>query len=179
MRTNSKPCSLLLCALELYWVHIGFGRHLEDVLASGTTARQIDIVLFATDFPYNTGITLVKVSALFFYARVFRVSQIFRTCLWATGALVVSWWITFDILAICTCNPPRKQWDTEIAGHCLDSYKTFVAAATPNVIIDVIILVLPLPMLWKLQVSLRRKLALVGAFILGYWLVQHGRLYRY
>lgn len=126
-------------------------------------------MVFATDFPYNTGITLVKLSALFFYARVFKVSRLFQIYLWITGTLVVSWWITFDVLAICTCIPPRKQWDASIKGHCLNGSSTFVAAATPNVLIDFIILVLPLPMLRKLHTSLRRKMALAGAFVVGYW----------
>ena len=166
---STKPCSLVLCAVDFYFVHIGFGRHLPKVLASGTTTRQINTMIFAIDFPYNTGITLVKLSALFFYARVFRVSQIFRSFLWITGVLVVGWWITFDILAVCTCIPPRKQWDIDVPGHCLDSLSTFVGAAAPNVLIDLIILVLPLPMLWKLRTTLRRKLLFTGAFVVGYW----------
>ena len=129
-------------------------------------------------FLYNTGITLVKLSALCFYARVFRVSRVLRIILWTVGSLVVSWWITFDILAILTCNPPKKQWDTAIEGHCIDSYGSFIGAAAPNVLIDVIILVLPMPMLWKLNVKLRRKLALIGAFAVGYWLVKSRRSHR-
>ena len=96
----------------------------------------------------------------------------FRMALWITGALVIAWWITFDVLAICTCIPPRKQWDTSIQGHCLNGSATFVAAATPNVLIDLIILILPLPMIEKLKMGLRRKLALAGAFLVGYWYFQ-------
>ena len=159
----------MLCAVELYWVHVGFGRHLQDVLASGTTPRQIFITEFSINFLYNTGITLVKISALFFYARVFRVSKGFRTCLWITGALVVCWWITLDIIAVCACIPPKKQWDTDIGGRCLNSYSAFIAAAAPNVLIDVIILVLPLPTIWNLHLSIHRKLNLAAVFVVGYW----------
>ena len=88
--------------------------------------------------------------------------------LWITGTLVVSWWITFDVLSICTCIPPRKQWDASVKGHCLSFSSVVVATATSNVLIDLIILVLPLPMLKNLHVSLRRKLALTGAFVVGY-----------
>ncbi len=170
LTASSKPCSVILCALDWYSaVRVGLGRHLQDVLASGTTLRRINIMLFAVDLPYNTGITLVKLSALFFYARVFKVFRLIIIFLWITGTLVVSWWIVFNLTSICTCSPPRKQWDTSVEGHCLDLSSLYVATATSNVLIDLIILVLPLPMLRKLQVTLPRKMALVGAFTLGYW----------
>lgn len=153
----------------LYWVHIGFGRHLQDVLAGGTTLRQIDIIIFIIDFLYNTGITLVKFSALFFYARIFQVSRIFKIFLWITGALVVTWWIIVDVVVVCTCVSPQKQWDTSIKGQCLDDIALYISAAASNVVIDLVILILPLPMLGKLQVSLGRKFALAGAFVVAYW----------
>ena len=163
-----KPCSLLLCALNLYCVHIGYGSHFSDVLASGTSARQINMMVFATHIPYFTAITLVKLSALLFYARVFRDSRAFRICLWTTGTLVVGWWIVSDLTTILTCIPLRKQWDTDIQGHCLNFITIFKGVTALNVLIDVIILVLPLPMLWKLHTTLRRKLMLTGAFVVGY-----------
>ena len=166
---STKPCSLVLCAVNLSFVHIGFGRHLSQIFASGITARQVYIMVFASHIPYNTGITLVKLSALFFYARVLRDSRGFRRCLWATGALVVGWWIAFDVLAIWSCIPPRKQWEPDIQGHCITPLISFKSQTALNVLIDVIILVLPLPILWKLHTTLGRKLVLIGAFVVGYW----------
>ena len=166
-----KPCSLGECAIELYYVHLGLGRHLPEVLASGITLRNINIVRFASQFTYTPGITLVKLSVLFFYARVFRDSRGFRICLWATGGLVVGWCITFVTLSVCACIPPHKQWDTDVQDHCLNSFNLFVVTAATNVFIDVVILVLPLPTLWKLHTTLRRKLILTGVFVLGYWSV--------
>ena len=166
---STKVCSLVLCAVNLSLVHIGFGRHEQEILASGITARQISIMTFASHFPYCTGITLVKLSALFFYARVFQDSRVFRSCLWATGALVVGWWIVFVVLTIWTCTPPRKQWDPDTPGHCINFILVFKITTALNVLIDVIILVLPLPILSKLHTTLGRKLILVGAFVVGYW----------
>ena len=165
---SMKPCSLLLCALDLYCVHIGYGSHFSDVLASGTSARQMHMMVFTTHIPYFTGITLVKLSALLFYARVLRDSRLFRSCLWTTGTLVVSWWIVSVLTTILTCIPPRKQWDTDIQGHCLNLITVFKGVTALNVLIDVIILLLPLPMLWKLHTTLRRKMMLTMAFVVGY-----------
>lgn len=41
----------------------------------------------------------------------------------------------------------------------------------PNVVIDLMILLLPLPMLWRLQIDVKKKAALIINFMLGYWSV--------
>ena len=126
-------------------------------------------MIWIVDFPYNTGITLVKLSALFFYARVFQVSRNFKISLWITGALVISSWIVFNMDSIFDCIPQRKEWDPSVKGHCLNRYASRIATATLNVLVDLIILVLPFPMLKKLHTSLRRKIISGAAFFMGYW----------
>ena len=37
-----------------------------------------------------------------------------------------------------------------------------------NVFVDLLILILPLPMLWRLQINIKKKLALIANFMLGY-----------
>ena len=37
----------------------------------------------------------------------------------------------------------------------------------PNLLADVVMLLLPLNMVWKLQVTVRQKLALSGVFLMG------------
>ena len=37
-----------------------------------------------------------------------------------------------------------------------------------HVFVDLLILILPLPMLWRLQINIKKKLALIANFMLGY-----------
>ena len=39
--------------------------------------------------------------------------------------------------------------------------------AVPNVIVDLFLLVLPLPYIWKLQIKTSQKVLVAGAFIMG------------
>lgn len=64
-----------------------------------------------------------------------------------------------------TCYPVEKQWDTTIPGRCIDYGAITLGIGIINVIIDFILLGLPLPILWNLQMSTRRKVLL--AFTLG------------
>ena len=41
----------------------------------------------------------------------------------------------------------------------------------PNIFVDLLILVLPLPMLWRLQMDMKKKILLTANFMLGYWYV--------
>ena len=125
-------------------------------------------VLFVENFIYNTGISLVKISVLLFYSRVFRNVRSYRIALYVVGAILVGWWIAIDFLALFTCVPVQRAWQSNVPGHCLDQQKTFLGASISNVVADFILLVLPVPMLWNLQVSRSRKFALVGVFVAGY-----------
>lgn len=112
---------------------------------------------------------MVKVSVLLFYSRVFKGIPWFSITLWIVGAIVISWWIICDFVALFTCDPIAKAWKSKIPGHCMDTYQTYLGAAIPNVFTDFVLLILPLPLLWKLHTTKAKKLALFLVFGLGYW----------
>ena len=126
-------------------------------------------LLFVSDLAYNTGLTMLKMAALLFYTRLFSIKRSFRILLWAVGSLVAGWWIAIDFLTLFFCTPPRKTWTPEISGHCLNPLHTALGTTLSNVVIDVIILLLPFPTLWALQVGTRKKMGLILVFASGYW----------
>lgn len=162
----SQPFVWTSCALSIYWVHIGLGRHINEVPGPHS---QLALVLFIENFIYNTGLSLVKMSVLLFYSRFFGNVPVYRYFLWIAGFLVVGWLIAINFLALFMCVPVRKQWQPKAPGRCLNSHTCFLGATITNVIIDIILLVLPVPMLWRIQVKVSRKVGLVGVFAVGYW----------
>lgn len=107
---------------------------------------------------------LIKYSILLLYNRVFP-GRTFRKLLIATAVVVTSWTLTAFFGSTFTCYPVEYQWDKSIKGSCIDYGKLTLAIGIANVIIDFILLGLPLPILWKLQMSTRRKILLF--FTLG------------
>ena len=164
-----KPFEIEVCAISIYWVSIGFGKYIHQAKEPITF---IYLVIFCENFLYNTGLTLVKVSVLLFYSRVFKGDQWFNIALWIAGALVFSWWITTNFRALFTCIPVAKAWDSTISGHCINTYQTYLATAILNVLTDFILLILPLPLLWKLQTTKDRKVVLSLVFVMSYWWVR-------
>lgn len=61
----------------------------------------------------------------------------------------------------------QKSWIPLTPGTCLSNVPMFEALAAVTIIFDVVIFLLPIPVLWTLQMNRRRKTALSGVFLLG------------
>lgn len=69
--------------------------------------------------------------------------------------------------SIFSCYPVEKSWDSSIPGYCINYGTVTLVIGILNVIFDFAILGLPMPMLWKLRMSTRRKIWLSGVFAIG------------
>ena len=127
------------------------------------------VALLVTNLVYNTGLALVKLSVLLFYIRVFRIVPSYRIAFWTVGAAIVGCGIAIDFLALFTCSQVPNAWNLTVSGRCLGTQQTFAATAIANLLMDLVLLVLPMPMLWQLHISTSRKCALIGVFAAGYW----------
>ena len=155
-----------MCGIGLYWVSIGLGKHIDQVPGPHSEVAK---VLFVVDMVYNTGLTLIKMSVLVSYVRIFRIVLVYRFIFWIVAFLIIGWDIALSLSSVFTCAPIHKAWDSTVPGHCISDSKVFLGTAIPNIAIDFIILVLPIPMLWRLHLELSRKIALVAVFSAGYW----------
>ena len=151
--------------LEIGWVSAGLGKH---VWAPGVQPEKGYKILFALELVYIAGITLIRISVVLFYHRIFGRERKFRIALWCTGGMLVAWFIAISAISIFQCSPVQKQWNYTLPGHCLSFYGTFIGVTAPNVFIDLFLLILPVPMLWKLQIKTTQKIALTANFLLGY-----------
>lgn len=86
------------------------------------------------------------------------------------GALLLNLtFLTATVLADCLiCRPIRYRWDFAIKGaSCGDETKLGLFIAIVNFLQDVIVVVLPMPILWNLQMAVSRKAGLTGMFGIG------------
>ena len=84
-------------------------------------------------------------------------------CIWSSLVL----YFVETIFEIILCTPREKIWNPLLDGHCFNVYATFQSPAIFNVITDFAILVLPMPSVWKLQMSFRNKIAMTAIFGTG------------
>jgi rhodopsin domain-containing protein len=114
---------------------------------------------------YLPSVSLPKLSALCFYLRVFvyRKGRIFA---YITIGLVILNWVVFSITSIFQCRPIAYWWDKTIQGGvCLDFQIYYPAMFVPNIVTDVIVLLLPISSLIQLKLPLLKKIACVSSFL--------------
>jgi hypothetical protein len=66
------------------------------------------------------------------------------------------------------CRPFEFNWDKTIeGGYCANERIAWLTAGILNLLLDVVIVVLPLPLLWKLHLPLLKKLGVIFMLSVG------------
>lgn len=83
-------------------------------------------------------------------------------------AYTIAWGIATWIVNLTVCAPIAFYYDKSIPGGvCKDQSISGSVNGALSLLGDIFILSLPLPMIWKLHMNTRRKIALCGIFLLG------------
>ena len=91
-----------------------------------------------------------------------------RLSVYALTAFTIAWVLVMMIVIIFQCAPVQFFWNHEIAGgHCINGNDFYFAMAVVSTVLLVTVLFLPLPIIWKLQVSYTRRLGLAFVFTIG------------
>lgn len=154
-------------AIEIYMTTLGLGKHswtipLEN-LKPNITAQRVSLVL------YTSTIWGIKVSALLMYGRLFHMSQRFVVILRITGVVATIWWILTAIYPWSFCDPIAKNIDPFLPGTCWENIPWYYASSFINAFLDLVVLILPVPVIWRLRMSRRKKFAVTMVLLLGYW----------
>lgn len=66
------------------------------------------------------------------------------------------------------CNPIQRSWNITITdGSCIDRPKLYIAIAALQILSDVGLIVMPIPMIYELQMPSRQKIGLLLMFVVG------------
>ena len=109
---------------------------------------------------------LPKLSILCLYLRVFSVGRIRVACYIMIGFVTANA-IACVIANAVICHPITAFWDLSIQGHCFNYAAFFVACNVPHVFADLCIMLIPLPVLWGLQMIWSKKAGIAAIFLAG------------
>ena len=122
-----------------------------------TTAADLYVVCLA----------LAKASLLAFY---FRMSQLrwLKVTSVVLGLVIVAYSLALIFALVFACRPIAAAWDVTIANaQCINRPAIYVVLAVLNIATDVILLILPIPMVWKLQMPVVQKIGVIIVFLIG------------
>ena len=157
-------------ALLIDTTSLGMGKHIGHV--STAAVQRIELDIYIGEIFYNVALTCVKLSVLIFYVRVFTMGQLwFRTSVWILGFLCIGWCVAITFLGCFQCDPPQAAWSLSVKGSCLSQHNIYIGTAVPNVFIDLMLLILPLPIIKSMHAGGGRRIALALIFTMGYWFV--------
>ena len=143
----------------------GMGLHAWDL--TGDLGEQYSQWIFIASCIYLPSLLGYKLSILLLYLRIFNVNKIFRYCTWTVMFITFGYLFSNFWTQIFGCQPIAKYWKPETPGHCILTLKADRGYGSLNFITDLLIFALPLPMVWRLQLSRKEKIGLLVIFMIG------------
>ncbi|KAK7415332.1 hypothetical protein QQX98_005976 [Neonectria punicea] len=119
---------------------------------------------------YTVPTCLSKIVILLFLLEINSNQSWYRWTVFATMFVVAGSGIAIFFASVFPCTPFRKSWDLALpadVGSCIDRPAMFQATAGLGVATDIMIIAIPIPMVIGLQLSLKKKAALLCLFAIG------------
>ncbi|KAI1640291.1 hypothetical protein F4809DRAFT_637690 [Biscogniauxia mediterranea] len=145
----------------------GLGKHIWDLNGPEDVSRYLKGFFLSIVF-YNACLLFAKLT---FLAQYYRVLTIKRMQIVLTVAMLVigSWSVSQLFLAIFLCNPVAGFWDTSVNARCIPTPLEWYINATGNIVTDIVIFILPMPVLGHLNLPKAQRVMLIGIFSLGFF----------
>jgi hypothetical protein len=109
---------------------------------------------------------MVKVSILLQYQRFFMGKKL-RSFTWTLLGTLVAYGIYSAVGSNFICTPDASRLDEAVPKVCLNVSAFWYANAAFNIVTDILICVLPIPVLMTLQLPRKEKYSLMAVFALG------------
>lgn len=116
---------------------------------------------------YIVAVCLSKASVVFYYRRIFSIDKSFRII---TISLIVglAMLCVANVLALTfTDDPVQAQWEVDLPHTEINTRVLWIILPVLYIVFDLLILATPMAQIWKLRMTLGRKLLVTGLFVLG------------
>ncbi|KAI9801270.1 MAG: hypothetical protein M1833_002840 [Piccolia ochrophora] len=150
-----------------YGTSRGLGRHDVDILPVWHAPLKKSEYAFSV--LYNPALMATKTSILIFYLNLSRTQPIFRWASIITMVVVNAAGLALTILNIFQCRPVDAviQNPSPPSAKCIDIVTLYLSSAPVNILTDLAILFIPIPLLTRMRLPRKQKNILVFTFALG------------
>ncbi|KAK3385912.1 hypothetical protein B0H63DRAFT_473829 [Podospora didyma] len=148
-------------------LHNGLSRHTWDTRVSAITPYVLKLQLGNQMLAAVTHFC-VKASLAFFFMRVFGTLNWVRIVCYFLLVLTFASYLSYEIVVIIYCIPRAgEEWGPVSLARCTTSAPSTIAVGVCSVVADLIIFVLPFPIIAGLSLNSQRKKGLAVVFLVG------------
>ncbi|KAH7312078.1 hypothetical protein BKA65DRAFT_542940 [Rhexocercosporidium sp. MPI-PUGE-AT-0058] len=133
----------------------GEGLHIQHLKLENVPAYTMAM------FFYYICQMFIKLSYLAFYLRL-SPSKKFRAIVYIFMVLVSAYAIGSSVASCLMCVPLSKLWHPDAPGTCFDIAAYQLSATAINMVFDIVVFVLPIPVFWSLKLPRRQRIGLIG-----------------
>jgi hypothetical protein len=156
----------------------GFGFHGYEIIQRFGMDTLVLFLKGILAFPiiWNITVCLSKLSVLFMYMTVISVRKMIIACR-IVGFVIILWNLGGVLGALLLCRPFALNWDKTLEGTCGDNRLFYMWLGAINVVAEAVVLLLPVPFLYQLQLKRAKKIIVIGLFSIG-WMTCAVTIYR-
>ncbi len=117
---------------------------------------------------WTTSTSLVRISTALLFIKIFPIRKVAIFC-WVVVALNTAYILGTYVVALVICLPWQPGWlKNPPPLRCeMNRQRMFLGHGITNLVFDIVLVAMPMPLVWQLQLPTRRKLELVLVFAGG------------
>ncbi|PWY82062.1 integral membrane protein [Aspergillus heteromorphus CBS 117.55] len=186
LRFLSKRLGRVKWGLDDVFILLGYGccmtvaaLGLNDVINGGSGLHEVRVLemnpetlvtwghmIIAIPLVYVFAVVFPKLAILHLFLSVFTDKRARLTC-YLTAIVMLLNMVALFITGLLSCIPLSYYWTEAPGGHCININMYFRWAGFPNLLTDIVMLILPIPTVWALQLSTKMKWGVLVTFLLG------------
>ncbi|PYH40806.1 uncharacterized protein BP01DRAFT_350536 [Aspergillus saccharolyticus JOP 1030-1] len=117
---------------------------------------------------YISSLALAKIALLMLYHRLLNLISIWNYIIYGMAVFIVAYSVALTLALIFACNPIAKSWDVTIpGGSCISRPGIYMATAVTNTLSDIVLILIPLPVVFQLTLPLVQKVGICCMFFVG------------
>ena len=171
---NLQPLGLGMMISMIKFMKDGVGMHTQDVPLEDLVHTLILNYIGQLLFILLT--SSLRFSVLYFYSRIFPLDRVpdrwWVYFYYATVGVAMIWTLFITLFDTAfACAPPAKYWyyyHKSYHGTCVPMSTIYYIEAIGSALVNLMVLILPLPQVFKLNMHWAKKVGVCFSFLLGY-----------
>jgi len=131
----------------------GYGRHEADLPPDLRNDHKANLGFFISLIFTKPCLLFIRLAFCFLYLRIFgSISSRKRWTIRIVMIFITLYYISSFIVTVgFTCRPFKRSWNKKIPGTCINQLAFIYVNAAANIIIDLIVVALPIPVIYRMQ----------------------------